>query len=66
VRGWISPWHYALNQGPIVLMIENYRTGLVWWLMRDCAPIKEGLLRAGFGSGWLDVTPMNQNKENLI
>lgn len=65
-RGWISPWHYALNQGPIVLMIENYRTGLVWRLMRDCAPIKEGLLRAGFGSGWLDVTPMNQNKENLI
>ena len=28
--GWISPWHYGLNQGPIVLMIENYRSGLLW------------------------------------
>ena len=63
-RGWASPWHYALNQGPIVLMIENYRTGLIWRLMRDCAPIKEGLLRAGFRSGWLDATPMNHDKEN--
>lgn len=52
-RGWTSPWHYALNQGPIVLMIENYRTGLIWRLMRESAPIREGLLRAGFGSGWL-------------
>lgn len=60
--GWASPWHYALNQGPIVLMIENYRTGLVWRLMRECAPIKTGLLRAGFGSGWLDATPINQDK----
>ena len=57
--GWVSPWHYALNQGPIVLMIENYRSGLIWRLMRECPPIKAGLLRAGFGSGWLDATPMN-------
>ena len=28
--GWVSPWHYGLNQGPIILMIENYRTGLLW------------------------------------
>jgi hypothetical protein len=52
-RGWTAPWHYALNQGAIVLMIENYRTGLIWRLMRECAPIKEGLLHAGFRSGWL-------------
>ena len=37
--GWVSPWHYGLNQGPIVLMIENYRTGLLWRLMRDCPSI---------------------------
>src|SRR3546814_665188 len=24
--GWVSPWHFGINQGPIVLMIENYRT----------------------------------------
>jgi hypothetical protein len=51
--GWVSPWHYGLNQGPIVLMIENYSTGLVWRLMRDCPYIANGLERAGFSGGWL-------------
>lgn len=53
--GWISPWHFALNQGPIVLMIENYRSDLVWRLMRGCAPIRTGLQRAGFSGGWLSA-----------
>ena len=43
--GWVSPWHYGLNQGPIVLMIENYRTGLLWRLMRECPHIASGLRR---------------------
>jgi hypothetical protein len=51
--GWVSPWHYALNEGPMVLMIENYRTGLVWRLMRECAAIRSGLERAAFRGGWL-------------
>jgi hypothetical protein len=50
---WVSPWHYGLNQGPIVLMIENYRTGLLWQLMRKCPYITSGLQRAGFEGGWL-------------
>ncbi len=52
-RGWVPPWHYGLNQGPIILMIENYRTGLIWRLTRDCPYIVSGLHRAGFGGGWL-------------
>jgi hypothetical protein len=51
--GWVSPWHFGLSQGPIVLMIENYRTGLLWELMRNCPYIVSGLRRAGFGGGWL-------------
>jgi len=51
--GWVSPWHCGLNQGPIILMIENYRTGLLWQLMRDCPYIASGLQRAGFRGGWL-------------
>ena len=51
--GWISPWHYGLNQGLIILMIENYRTGLVWQWMRDCPYLVTGLQRAGFSGGWL-------------
>jgi hypothetical protein len=51
--GWISPYHYGINQGPIVIMIENDRTGLVWNLMRTCPYVVEGLRRAGFTGGWL-------------
>jgi hypothetical protein len=51
--GWISPYHYGINQGPIVIMVENYRTGLVWNLMRTCPYVVEGLRRAGFAGGWL-------------
>ncbi|HCE10408.1 MAG TPA: hypothetical protein DEQ40_17745, partial [Oxalobacteraceae bacterium] len=52
-HGWVSPWHYGLNQGPIVLMIENYRTGLLWQWMRNCPYIVTGLRRADFSGGWL-------------
>jgi hypothetical protein len=51
--GWVSPFHFGINQGPIVLMIENYRTGLLWKLMRNCPYIVAGLRRAGFSGGWL-------------
>jgi len=51
--GWTSPWHYGINQGPINPMIENYRTGLIWQLMRTCPYVVNGLRRAGFTGGWL-------------
>ena len=50
---WVSPWHFGLNQGPIVLMIENHHTGLVWQLMKRCPYLVSGLRRAGFAGGWL-------------
>lgn len=52
--GWVSSWQYGLNQGPIVMMIENYRSGLPWRLMRSCPHAVRGLRRAGFSGGWLD------------
>lgn len=52
--GWIASGHYAIDQGPVVLMIENYRSGLVWQLLRDCPYILDGLTRAGFAGGWLE------------
>jgi hypothetical protein len=51
--GWMSPWHYGLNQGPVVLMIENYRSELLWRLMRKSPYIVSGLRNAGFRGGWL-------------
>jgi hypothetical protein len=53
LQGWISRDHFALDQGPVVLMIENYRSGLLWRLMRNCPYIVNGLRRAGFSGGWL-------------
>lgn len=52
-QGWISKYHFGINQGPIVLMIENYRSGLLWRLMRNCPYVVSGLRRAGFKGGWL-------------
>jgi hypothetical protein len=53
VGGWLSEGHFGLDQGMIVLMIENFRTGLPWRLLRSSTPIRKGLQRAGFRGGWL-------------
>lgn len=55
-QGWISEAHFALDQGPVIMMIENYRSGLVWRLIRRSKPIVRGLRRAGFAGGWLGDT----------
>lgn len=51
---WIADGHYGLNQGPILLMGENHRTGLIWDLMKECPHVVRGLRRAGFRGGWLE------------
>jgi hypothetical protein len=51
--GWVSEGHYGLDQGIVVLMIENYRSEMIWKLMRRCPYIRQGLKRAGFTGGWL-------------
>jgi hypothetical protein len=51
--GWISEGHFGLDQGIVVLMIENYRSQFIWNLMRKCPYIGLGLRRAGFTGGWL-------------
>jgi hypothetical protein len=50
---WVTPYHFGVDQGPVALMIENYRTGLIWDVMRRCPPVVTGLRRAGFTGGWL-------------
>lgn len=54
-NGWVSLGYYGLDQGPIVAMIENYRTGFLWQLMRNCRYIVEGLRRAEFRGGWIGL-----------
>lgn len=54
-KGWISPWQLGLNQGPIILMIENFQSGLIWNTIKKCPYIIKGLKRAGFSGGWLEL-----------
>ncbi|WP_295587073.1 glucoamylase family protein [uncultured Lamprocystis sp.] len=50
--GWFSAGDFGLDQGLILLMIENFRSGLLWRLLHGSAPIRTGLHRAGFRGGW--------------
>jgi hypothetical protein len=52
-RAWVSRGHFGLDQGILVMMIENHCSGLIWRLMRACPYMRAGLRHAGFRGGWL-------------
>ena len=47
---WYAQSYLAIDQGPIVVMIENARTGLLWRLLMSCPEVRHGLRRLGFES----------------
>ncbi|HEY4338286.1 MAG TPA: glucoamylase family protein, partial [Puia sp.] len=47
---WFSNTWLAIDQGPEIVMIENYRSGLLWNLFMSCPEIKKGLKNLGFTS----------------
>ncbi len=51
--GWFDTDYLGIDQGPIIAMIENYRSDLVWKTMRKNQYIVNGLRKAGFTGGWL-------------
>jgi hypothetical protein len=53
--GWVANDYLGIDQGPIVAMIENERSGLVWRAMRKNPHLRRGLERAGFTGGWLST-----------
>jgi hypothetical protein len=53
-RGWFDTDYLGIDEGPVLAMIENYRTELIWTTMRRSPYIIRGLQRAGFTGGWLD------------
>lgn len=55
--GWFDGDYLGIDQGPIVLMIENYRSELIWKYLRRNPYIIQGLRRAGFAGGWLASAP---------
>jgi hypothetical protein len=52
-KDWYAKSYLAIDEGPIVVMIENYRTGLLWKLFMSCPEVKNGLKKLGFQSPWL-------------
>jgi len=52
-RNWYAKSHLAIDQGPIIVMIENYRSGLLWKLFMGVPEIQKGLKKFGFTSPWL-------------
>lgn len=47
-EGWFADSWLAIDQGPIIVMIENYRTGLLWDLFMSCPEVQDGLTKLGF------------------
>lgn len=55
--GWVDTDYLGIDQGPILIMIENWRSEMVWKVMRTNPHMIRGLRRAGFTGGWLDTAP---------
>jgi hypothetical protein len=52
-KGWYADSYLAIDEGPIVAMIENYRSGLLWRLFMSCPEIQGGLKKLDFQSPWI-------------
>ena len=49
-KDWVADSYLAIDQGPIIIMIENHRTGLFWDLFMSCPEVHQGLKKLGFES----------------
>lgn len=47
-KNWYATSYLAIDEGPIIVMIENYRTGLLWKLFMSCPEVQDGLTKLGF------------------
>jgi len=52
-KNWYAESHLAIDQGPVIVMIENYRSGLLWKLFMSCPEVQKGLKKLGFESPWI-------------
>jgi hypothetical protein len=50
---WFADSYLAIDEGPIIVMIENYRSGLLWQLFTSCPEVKTGMKNLGFTAGYL-------------
>jgi hypothetical protein len=52
-QGWFDTEYLGIDQGAIISMLENYRSELIWSVLKRNEHIRRGLKRAGFEGGWL-------------
>lgn len=53
-EGWFNDDYIGIDQGPIIIQLENYETGLIWNILKKNPYIVSGLKKAGFTGGWLE------------
>lgn len=63
-KSWVSPHHFGINEGPTVIMLDNYLYDFTWQLLRSNDYLRLGLQRAGFTGGWLDTPPQPNEQGN--
>ena len=51
---WFASSYLAIDQGPEIVMIENYRSGLLWNLFMSCPEVQQGLKNLGFSSPYIN------------
>ena len=64
--GWVASDYLGIDQGPIIAMIENYRSELIWRVMKGDPYLRKGLQRAGFEGGWLNEPPPGHPEATAI
>lgn len=52
-HGWVADDYIGIGQGPLLAMLENHRSELIWRTMKKNPYIRDGLIRLGFEGGWL-------------
>lgn len=52
--GWFNKDYIGIDQGPIIIQLENLQTGLIWSILKENEYIQKGLAKAGFTGGWLN------------
>lgn len=60
-NGWFDIDYLGIDQGAILIQIQNFETGLIWDLMKKNQYVVEGLKRAGFNGGWLNELKLNEH-----
>ncbi|SMO51391.1 glucoamylase family protein [Gracilimonas mengyeensis] len=60
--GWFNPDYISIDQGPILVQLENLESGLIWETLKQNKYVRSGLDKAGFSGGWLDETSNQINE----